>query len=151
MLKKLIIVSIIGVCMLSVFTLTPKDTKAATLPQALFTDFGEVYISVADLGAIFGSEWEITAFNVFPVGTDPFGFGFRNYNVTNGTAVQTVFEDDTWFGAAMVYTWVGEGTQSFISITNSFQGVDILTTTPPPAAAALSSSMESMSERTRRR
>ncbi len=136
MLKRLIIVSIISVFMLSAFTLNPKDSKAATLPPILFTDTAELYASVADLGTIFGNEWEIVIYNDFPIGATPFGFGFRNYNTTYNTAEQTVFEDDNWYGYAMVFTWVGDGTQSYISTTNGFQGVETLTTTPPPAPAA---------------
>ncbi len=122
---------VLSVFMFSVLAMTPKDSKAATLPPILFTDAAEIYASIADLGTILGNEWEIVIYNEFPIGATPFGFGFRNYNATYGTAVQTVFEDDNWYGYAMVFTWIGDGTPSYISLSTGWQGVDILTTTPP--------------------
>ena len=91
-----------------------------------------VYVSVMDLGAIFGSEWEIIVINDFPFGPDPFGFGFSNCNTTSDAGVQTILEDDTWVGVAMAYIWQGDGTQGYLSLTSGFQDVKTLTTAPAP-------------------
>ncbi len=135
MLKKMIVSLAFSVFMFSVFTSAPSDSKAATLPQVIFSNNGMedfIYVSVSDLGTIFGNEWEIIVFNDFPIGADPFGFGFRNYNATYGTAVQTEFRDDTWEGAAMVFNWIGDGSLNYISLSTGWQGVEVLSTTPSP-------------------
>ncbi len=147
MLKKLIFVSALSVFMLSAFTLTPEDSKAATLPQVLFSDNGKVFISVMDLGTILDSEWEIIVINDFPIGAVPSGVGFRNYNPTYGGGVHTIIRDDNWLGAAMAYIWTGDGTPGYLSLSNGVQAVRILTVAPP----APSSSLESTSERIRRK
>ncbi len=135
MLKKLLIVSALSVFMLSVFALTPKYSTAATLPGVMFTDNDKIFVSVADLGTILGTEWEIIVINN-STATAPFGFGFRNYNTTWTAAVQTIFKDDNWFGAAMAYTWIGDGTLGYLSLSNGVQSVVTLTTTPSPPAFA---------------
>ncbi len=134
MLKKLIIVLALSVCMLSIFTLNSKESKAATLPPVMFTDNGKVFVSVADLGTIFGSEWEIIVINDFPFGPAPFGFGFRYYNTTFNAAVQTINQDSSWLGAAMAYIWAGDGTPGYLSLTSGHQSVRTLTLAPPPPA-----------------
>ena len=133
MLKKLIIVLALSVCMLSIFTLSPKNSKAATLPQVMFTDNGKVFVSAADLGTIFGSEWEIIVINDFPFGPKPFGLGFRYYNTTYNAAEQIINQDASWLGAAMAYIWAGDGTQGYLSLTNGNQSVRTLTLAPPIA------------------
>ena len=133
MFKKSIIVLALSVCMLSIFTLSAKNSKAATLPQVMFTDNGKVFVSVADLGTIFGSEWEIIAINDFPIGPAPFGLGFRYYNTTYNAAEQTINQDSSWLGAAMAYIWAGDGTQGYLSLTNGIQSVRTLTLAPPIA------------------
>ena len=109
--KRLIIVSIISICMVFGFNMTPKVSKAATLPQVYFTGFGLVYVSVADLGTIFGNEWEIIVKNdYFFLDEQPWGVGFRFYNVTWEEAVQSILSDDFWWAEGATYEWDGFGT-----------------------------------------
>ncbi len=102
MLRKLIIISIISVFMLSAFTLISKESKAGTLPQVYWSNTDRIFASVADLGTIFDSEWDIIVMN-FADMTAPWGLGFRFHNVYWEEAVQNIVADDFWSPAAIVY------------------------------------------------
>ena len=136
MLKKLIIVSIISICTLSIFTLSPKKSEAATLPGVYFDSDGAVYVSVLDLGMFINNEWEVLLINNWPDMGPIWAFGFRNYNTTFNAGVQTILEDDLWFGEAGAYVWDGFGTATgYFSDTDGDQWTSIISATPPPSTS----------------
>ena len=134
MLRKLIIVSIISVFMLSAFTLISKESKAGTLPQVYWSDTGRVFVSVADLGTIFGNEWDIVVMNLADM-TASWGLGFRFHNAHWREAVQCIVSDDIWSPEAIVYdTFDFPEPQPAHLAHSTGQSPVILTTTPPLAS-----------------
>ncbi len=131
-LKKLFFVLVLSVCMLFAFSLAaPKDSESATLPAVMFDSDGYLYVSITDLGTIFGSEWELIA-TTDATGTEPLGLGLRNYNVSWSESVATIFEDDYWFGQAMTLLWTGDGSAGNLNVTAGYQASLTYTLSPPP-------------------
>jgi predicted Zn-dependent protease len=105
-------------------------------PPFFFSDEppGMIYVSVADLGLLFGNEWDLLVKNRTDL-TAPFGIGMSFYNVSWSEFGVIVLADDYWFGHGFYGNWTGEGTSAYYSITNGSQGVwNLFTSSPPPRA-----------------
>ena len=124
-------------------SLSPKQTKAATMPGILWSDggFQQLFISVADLGLFINNEWEIIGTTNFSV-SSPIGIGLRFYNPSGTTAGHYgmhINADDNWLAHSQLGVWSGSGSAFYHANSGGWQTTGTLLTAPPARVSESSS------------
>jgi hypothetical protein len=128
--KRILLISVLSICLLFAVGLTPKNSEAGSLIQVIFDDVGHIWVAVADFGILFDNEWELIVKTDIPA-TDPFGFGFRFFNPVYAELGMIILADSFWF-AHGCFADLDISNACNYSIANGAQGIWNLSASPFP-------------------